>query len=417
MRDWIKFVAYAVVGRVFHLPWLLRLVMGLLRRYPLLNRLTPSPVMASRATLNAAMARTTDFSHAAHLPNLPAGAFVIGFDDGAHMRADRAMLIGWIKRASPPGSAAASESEARLDRFRQEGRTRIDLIDDYLIWVVWRELRKTLGDQACALTDGSPDDDHALLMELRYLGAHLVVGGVAPESVSLRAREKAAALHARVARAWPDQPGQPGQADQADVLRNAVGMMWVGHPATVQAGALVLQELFARPAVHRELSGKAQALGTGAWSDAAFRLEVKQHIIELLRFRPVFPLLPRLVLRDAWCDIGGGAARVVKAGGGVVLATIGAMFDPAAQWAPDVYRPTRYVEGWARYKEDEYLMFGLGDRHCVARYLVIDILVSAVIGLLTMPGLRWAERRLFASRITYDGVIITRMPVAFDPLG
>ncbi len=309
----------------------------------------------------------------------------------------------------------ACSSLAILDLVRRQGRTRIDLIDDFLIWVVWGELRKTLGDNAATLTDGSPDDDHALLMELRFLGAHLVVGGVAPKAVTARAQEKAWSLEARVARAWP---GDPAQADVKDVRRNAVGMMWVGHPATVQAGALALQELFARPAVHRELSAKAQALGVDAWSDAAFRIEVKQHIIELLRFRPVFPLLPRLVLRDGWCDIGGGAARAVKAGGGVVLATIGAMFDPEAQWAPGVYRPTRYVEGWARYpEEDEYLMFGLGSRHCVARYLVIDILVSAVIGLLTMPGLRWAERSLLASRITYDGVIITHLPVAFDPLG
>lgn len=414
MRDGIKFVAYAVVGRVFHLPGLLRLVMTLLRRFPLLNRLAPSPVMASRATLDAAMARTADFSHAAHLPNLPAGEFVIGFDDGPHMSADRAMLIDWIKRAHPPGSAAATESAARLHFIRQEGLTRIDLIDDYLIWVVWRELGKTLGPQAGALTDQTRDDEVALLMELRYLGAHLVVGAVAPEKVTARAKAKAEALRTRVTRVWPDIPGQPSQQD---VRRNAVGMMWVGHPATVQAGALVIQELFARPGVHRELSTSAQALGTAAWSDTAFRLEVKQHILELLRFRPVFPLLPRLVLRDAWCDIGGGASRALKAGGGVVLATIGAMFDPEAQWAPDIYRPTRYAEGWARHPEDEYLMFGLGARHCVARYLVIDILVSAVIGLLQMPRLRWAERKLFESRITYDGVIITHMPVAFDPLG
>ena len=414
MRDGIKFVAYVVVGRIFHLPGLLRLLMTLLRHFPLLNRLAPSPVMATRATLNAAMARTADFSHAAHLPNLPAGAFVIGFDTGPHMHADRAMLIDWIRRASSPGDAAAEQSRARLTALREDRRTAIDLIDDYLLGVVWSELRMTLGAAAAALTDGSAKDEYALLMELRFLGAHLVVGSVAPASVNRRADQKAAELHARVDRAWPDLPGQPAQAD---VRRNAVGMMWVGHPATVQAGALVIQELFARPDVHRELSGKAQAIGACAWSDAAFRLEVKQHIIELLRFRPVFPLLPRLVLRDGWCDIGGGASREVKAGGGVILASIGAMFDPEAQWAPDIYRPTRYVEGWARYKEDEYLMFGLGARHCVARYLVIDILVSATIGLLQMPRLRWAERKLFESRITYDGVIITHMPVAFDPLG
>ena len=420
MPDRIKDIAYAIVGRVFHLPWLLRLIAALFRRFPALNRFMPSPVMASRATLNAAMARTADFSHAAHLPNLPAGKFVIGFDEGPHMRADRAMLIDWIRRASPPGSAAAAESRSRLGTWRQEGRTTIDLIDDYLIWVVWSELRQTLGAQASALTTATPGDDYALLMELRFIGAHLVVGSVAPERVRRRAEDKASALNARVERAWPDLADLAdlaGQADQAAIRRNAVGMMWVGHPATVQAGALVIQELFGRPDVHRGLSDRAQALGAGAWSDAAFRFEIKQHIIELLRFRPVFPLLPRLVLRDVWCDIGGGESRQVKSGAGVVLALIGAMFDPDAQWAPGTYRPTRYIDRWARHGEDEYLMFGLGDRHCVARYLVIDILISAVIGLLQMPGLHWARRSLFQSRITYDGVIITHLPVAFDPLG
>jgi cytochrome P450 len=140
-------------------------------------------------------------------------------------------------------------------------------------------------------------------------------------------------------------------------------------------------------------------------------------VLELLRFRPVFPLVPRRAIRDTALDLGRGRVMPVKAGTRVVVGLVGAMFDPEASWAPDVYHPGRHREKWVREREDELLMFGLGERNCVAEHMVPDILVSALIGLLQMPGLRWPDRRLFEPRITYDGVIITRMPLAIDPLG
>jgi len=59
-----------------------------------------------------------------------------------------------------------------------------------------------------------------------------------------------------------------------------------------------------------------------------------------------------------------------------------------------------------------YLMFGYGDRQCPAKNHAVTILTSALIGLLTLPRLRWADRR--GSRIGYDGPMITRIRLRHD---
>jgi hypothetical protein len=413
VSDAIKTIVFHFVSHMFHHPWLLRLVTGAFRRWPGLNRLSPSPVIATRDGVQAVMARSADFSHSPYISSLVAGDFVIGMDDGPQTTADRRMLAQWLKLAHPPGSGAAVESRRLLAGFQNPGRASIDLINDYLIWVVWAELKKTLGAGAAAILNGDATAE-PLLMELRYLGSHLVIGWTAPAKVQKRAEDSAASVNRRVRLALGALVnGFPG-SNTEDVLRNAIGMMWVGHPATVQAGALVIQELFARPDVHKTLTTRAVSLGNDAWSNQEFRIEVGNHIVELLRFRPVFPFLPRTALRDTWCDIGGGQSMPVKAGSRLVVATIGAMFDAEAQWAPAAFHPGRYAEGWGRHPEDKLLMFGLGARRCVAEHLVIDILISAIIGLLKLPQLRWPARMPFDTRITYDGVIITRMPVVFN---
>jgi hypothetical protein len=422
LEEMVREVLYRLVSHVFHQPRLLRLFSAALRRSPLLHRLMPAPFIASRAGVNAVVKRTADFSHTSYAKILAAGDFVIGMDGGPTMAGDRSQLLKWIRQAGPDFGAASSATSRRLiSGFRATGKHRIDLVEDYLLWVVWSELDRLLGPFESRLAGSGPEDRNGLrnrLEQLRYLGANLVVGWVAPGRVREKVARYAQALKGDVAEvAARLDPGHPGGHGDTALRRNVIGMLWVGHPATVQAGALVIQELFSRPTVHRQLSDQAQGLGDKAWDDLAFRVEVKSHIIELLRFRPVFPFVPRVALRDMFIGCCDGLAMPVKAGRHVVAAIIGAMFDPQAVWAPEVYHPGRYREGWGREPEDELLMFSLGERDCVARHVVPEILVSATIGLLTLPGLRWPERRLLQSRITYDGVIITAMPVVFDPLG
>jgi len=196
--------------------------------------------------------------------------------------------------------------------------------------------------------------------------------------------------------------------------RDALGLMWVGHPATVQAGVLIMQELLARPAEYARLRAEmAAAVQRGDDGRAHVRERLRDHVLELLRFRPPFPILGRLVPTEAAFKVGtaagaDGAAATAKARpGSVAVLTIGALFDPAAQREdPRQYLPGRHFHE----PEDRLLVFGAGPRNCIAREQVIQILVTALAGLLQIGSV---ERGLRAHRKpVYDGPVIVEMTLS-----
>jgi cytochrome P450 len=438
MSEAIRLVVYALVSRLFHQPYVLRIIADVMRRLPGLNRVLPTILVARRDAVVELTRRTADFSHAPYWPSLVAGPFVIAEDDDAKVERDREALLDWLPKPAPvagagqnhcargmpgpmeAGHASLASARRSIARLRDAGATSIDLIDDYLMDLVWRELASHFGDEADALLELADRDARlAFLGELRQLGAQLVIGWIAPAAVRERARTCANRVNERVDGALARIAGVAMPQRDLRFRQRLVGLMWVGHPATVQGGALLLQELFERPEILASLGERALRLGDTVWTDIGFRQEIRRHVLELLRFRPIFPFLPRMALRDCSCDVGGGVNVRVKAGGRVVAMTAGAAFDDEANWAPEVYRPGRYRDGtsWARCPEDELLSFGFGARQCVAFHVVIETLTSALTGMLTLPRLRWARRRLFQPRIEYDGVIVAHMQVTFDPLG
>ena len=62
---------------------------------------------------------------------------------------------------------------------------------------------------------------------------------------------------------------------------------------------------------------------------------------------------------------------------------------------------------WGVEADSRYLMFGFGDRQCPAKDHAVTILTSALIGLLTLPELRWVDG--WGERVRYDGPMICRM--------
>lgn len=131
-------------------------------------------------------------------------------------------------------------------------------------------------------------------------------------------------------------------------------------------------------------------------------------MLELLRFRPPFPLLGRTALREASLARDAQGSVAVVRSGGVAALTIGALFDPdAPREDPTVYLPGRHFHR----PDDRYLMFGTAPRHCIARDQVIEILVSALGGL---PALGAGWQRLRSPRVkrarVYDGPVIIAMP-------
>ena len=212
----------------------------------------------------------------------------------------------------------------------------------------------------------------------------------------LRARMKA--MRSDIEQAWGVS------MPPADVERNAVGMSWISHPVTVQSAALVVQELLSRPKVYRRPSCDGASREGGVWADDKFRDVVRDHVLELMRFRPVFPLLARNVPRDTGFETG-GREDADAAGGSVSIWSIAALFDPSAVTDSKQFCPHREWKD----KELRWLMFGYGSRHCPARDHAVEIITSALIGLLTLPELQLAGRKAIA----YEGALMSGMGIRF----
>jgi len=413
---WLK---YRVVSAVIHQPGLLRLAGALIRRWPLLEG--KGGVVVRHSAAAQIFNRDASFSNTAHLPNLVAGEFAIGMESGPRHDAERAYLKDKLPTPADFASATLAESRRRIADLRTADPSTFDLVEDYMLWIAWAGMRGIFGSAAPAIesvrsVSGSEQTARAAMLaffkELRYLGAHLLVGAVATSRVQARAHRSADALNGRVEAslaalrcAWSHRAGS-----DAEVQRNTTGLMWVGHPATTQAGALVVQELLGRRDVYGTLRQEAQRLNLEAWTDEGFRKLVRNHVLELLRFRPAFPILLRNVPRDTEYELDEGRRGAARAGKQVTLITAAAMFDPEAMAKPWVYRPDRPVAERCD-AQGRYLIFGLGPRSCIAQEHVVEMLVSALVGLLTLPRLEWADP--WFSRISYDGPIITRMRLKF----
>jgi hypothetical protein len=403
----LRWLSYWVVSRSLHQVELLRWLAAGLRRLPRVQSLLH--VAATTATVEQVFLRDASFSNTAHAPNLVAGPFAIGLESGPLHDAERQELKDRLPTAVRLGQAALDHARGRIGQIGTTVPLRFDLIEDYLLGVAWAGLREVFGTAAPALESVPPGaagdgPDRAFFDELRYPGAHLLVGGVAPRPVQQRAERMGEALRARVRlhlaalrAAWCDHHSSDEQ-----VVQRAVGLMWVGHPAMVQAGALVMQEWLQRPAALDALHARAAQLKSEAWTDPEFRGQVKASLVEALRLRPPFPLLNRNVPRPTSFTVAPGRRAIFKAGSTATLLPAGAMAEKLGNDFCPHHRP-----GAAPADPPYQLIFGLGSRSCIASDQVIEILTSAAVGWLTLPRLDWADP--WWGRIRYDGPIITRL--------
>jgi len=405
---------YHLIGAVVHQPRLLRMVASLIRRLPMIE--DNLSVAARFSSASQVFRRQTSYSNTSLAPNLVAGEFVIGMESGSRHDDEREFVARKLPSPQACGDDALRESMAIATRIGKGSPVAFDLIEDYMVWVVWAGMRGIFGPAAKAIEDtpptsgsqcGQPVHMAEFFREMRYPGAHLIVGQKAPSQIQERAEASAGALNARVSvnlaairAAWG------AEGSDAKLHRNAVGLMWVGHPATTQAGALVMQELLGRPKAYGDLLREAQALGERAQVDTRFRDVVRSHVIESLRFRPPFPILHREVLRDTEYELPDGRRRTTRAGCPMTLLGVGAMFDHDAISRAEVYDPSRPLDQRGD-AEGHYFIFGHGARACPAQDHVVEILTSALMGLLMLPRLTWADR--WFGRIRYDGPIITRL--------
>lgn len=408
--------AHELTCQVMRRPRLLRAVAAVVRRWPIASELVP--VVARRDAVVAAFRRSSTFTSTSHAPNLVAGEFAIGLQDGPRYERERATIDAMLRSAVHLGRASAVFSRRRVEALQQAGTAaRFDLVDDYLGPVAWRAMQRCLGTAGDEVVRGGTgaanveDVEKQHLLALRHVGSHLLVGGVATAAVQCRAEAAAAMLNARV-RARTQllrealSPRLNGQSDEA-MQRNVTGLMWVAHPATVQAGAHLMLELLARPAVHAELRDAVQCAGASAWLDKSLRCKLGRYVLELLRFRPPFPVLRRDVPRDACFYAGDERPAHAKAGRSLTLMVIGALFDPRAVTEPGRFKPDRV---W-RDADDPYMVFGFGQRSCPAKNHVLEMLVSMLIGLLMLT--RPCRLANHAGPLIYDGPAVSHMQMEF----
>lgn len=395
-------------------PRLLRLVAAVLRRWPMASRWLP--VVARRDAVVAAFQRPGTLSNTAHAPNLVAGEFSIGMEDGPRYRAERETLEDILRTGKRLGQFSAVLARERTRTWTQSmEHGRFDLVDDYLAPLVWRTMKRCFGAAGDALAQGvssAPPEqvESQLFQELRHVASHLVVGGVATPLVQARAEEAGHALNRRVRAQHPAVcqalgPRLPGRSVD-DIHRNTVGLLWVSHPVAVQAGVHLMLELLKRPDCHRRLREQARAVRM-PWLDEGLRQTVRDVVLELLRFRPVFPVVARSVPRSALFEAGDESPASVSAGRSMVLMVIGAMFDAAATERPDEFRPGR---SWLRSDDDRYMVFGYGPRRCPGQEHALEMLTSLLIGLLLLPHpCRLAHHKA----AEYDGPAATHLHLVF----
>jgi len=392
----------------------LRGVGALVRLWPFVGRWLG--VAARASAVKKVLTRPRSFSNTSHQPNLVSGDYLIGMDPGPTYDADRALVDARLACLDVEVDANC-EARSRLAKLRQTGgKAPFDLIDDYLMWIVFRAIQRVFGDAAEKVAVGAEGDLHdqslqrQYLLEIRYVAGQLIAGSSSTLGIQRRAEVCAASLRARMEGVSHDiRKAWDVSAPSAVIERNAVGLAWISHPVTVQSGALVVQELLSRPKVYRVLRSKAAKLGEpGVWEDDGFRKCVRDHVLELMRFRPIFPLLARDVPRDTEFETGGRSNAQCRAGGKVTILSIAALFDPRA--VPDSSRfcPQR---NWGDEERLRYLMFGYGDRQCPAMNHAVEIMTSALIGLLILPELRLA--RDDGKPIMYDGPLMSRMRLRF----
>ncbi len=410
---WLAYWGFCWMNR--H-PEVWRFIGAGLRRWPALSHVLP--FAARRSAVQQVLTRPKSFSNTSHAANLVASDFLIGMDPGVTYDADRALfasILGSLKVSV--STHADQEAQRRIKLIR--GSVGFDLIDDYLMWVVLSAIKLAFGPAFDGIVAGSrtvqPDEatQRNYLREIRHVAAHLFAGWLAPQAVAQRAEVSAASLRSRIEKmipvlqgAWSAAGSMPNEA----IRRNAIGLAWVSHPVTAQSGALAFQELLGRPGVYEELRKKAHALKDNVWTDTDFRKDVSDHVLELMRFRPVFPLLAREVPRATQYEAGARKNAKCPAGSSLTVLSIAASFD-----AHQRENIGEYCPGQLNKKDPEmkFMMFGYSKRRCPAKDHAVDMLTSAFIGLLTLPELRWADP--WGSRIVYDGPMISRMRLRIAP--
>lgn len=188
--------------------------------------------------------------------------------------------------------------------------------------------------------------------------------------------------------------GVPGMDDDTLVI-NLFGMVVGAIPTTAAMVARALDELLRRP---REL---ALAHTAAARGDLA---TVTRYVSEAMRFNPLGPGVPRVVLEDYTLAAGTLRATTLKAGAKVLASLQSATFDDAKVKDPNDFRIDR--------PDYEYMHFGYGLHTCAGEYINMVQIPRIAQAVLARPNLRRAAG--VDGTLQVDGPFPSHLVVEFD---
>jgi cytochrome P450 len=187
--------------------------------------------------------------------------------------------------------------------------------------------------------------------------------------------------------------GVPGYSDRE--IRTALLCMVVGGPP--QPPMVVpqaLEQLLRRPGVLAAARGTAMA----GDDDRLWRL-----VREAMRFDPLAPWLPRVLVEDAWIARGTRRGRQIPKGSTVLASIASAMHDGRRVPFPQSFDPKR--------REHEYMHFGGGLHECFGREINRATLHRMLKPLLRRPNVRRAPGK--EGHLSKRGPFAERLVVAF----
>ena len=184
-----------------------------------------------------------------------------------------------------------------------------------------------------------------------------------------------------------------------DRIRTAItGFIVGGPPQPPMVVPQAMEQLLRRPRALAEAQAAARA------GDDA---RLAAYVLEAMRFDPLAPGLPRVVLKDWTLAAGTRHARTLPAGATVLAAFASAMMDPRRVDDPRRFDPDRPAS--------DYIHFGFGLHECFGRHINHATLHLMLKPLLKRANLRRAPGA--AGRLRKNGPFAERLELLFDSQG
>lgn len=401
----------AWLGALLAGPGVLRVLFGLMRRWKPVCTIGGKTFVTRRAHVLEVLERDQDFTiseiNDANMRRV-SGAFILGMDRSPEYDREAGLLRAAVRREDPERIRGLVTAEAARLVAAARPNGRIDVVG---------MLARTVATRLLDLYFGVPGPSEQLLG--RWMRAlfwdlflntgrdpkveaaanacgkdlHLYLDGLIAE----RRRAVAGGAGGRddfLTRLVLASPGPGTGFDDDGIRRNISGLIVGAVDTTVTATANAIDQLLRRPAALAAAREAALRNDVDAVSRATF---------EALRFNPQTPAVLRFSRKEATLGAGAGAARV-PAGAQLVVATLSAMFDPAAFARPGEFQADRVPQA--------DLHFGGGLHTCFGRYVNMVQIPELVKAVVALKDLRRAPGA--AGQIAYEGPFPDQLVLEFE---